>query len=129
MDRFALILLCWLELVSGNETKVTDCSRGGDQDRIFYRTFWEKIAGKWSSLITNRFDQIAWNITLGFPEFHRTNPETALKTETSEPDMSFYRVMNGREMIFIWIVILNLHKLNAELHSKQRYCFGGQKKD
>ena len=35
MDRFALILLCWLDLVSGNETKVTDCSRGGDQDRIF----------------------------------------------------------------------------------------------
>ena len=35
MDRFALILLCWLDLVSGNETKVTDCSRGGDQDSIF----------------------------------------------------------------------------------------------
>ena len=35
MDRFALILLCWLELVLGNETKVTDCSRGGDQEKIF----------------------------------------------------------------------------------------------
>ena len=42
MDRFALILLCWLDLVSGNETKVTDCSRGGDQDRIFNRTFERK---------------------------------------------------------------------------------------
>ena len=39
MDRFALILLCWLESVSGNETKVTDCSRGGDQERIFNETF------------------------------------------------------------------------------------------
>ena len=47
MDKFALILLCWLDLVSGNETKVTDCSRGGDQDRIFNRTF-EELGLKWT---------------------------------------------------------------------------------
>ena len=36
MNKFALILLCWFQSVSGNETKVTDCSRGGDQEWIFY---------------------------------------------------------------------------------------------
>ena len=35
MEKLALIFICWLESVSGNETKVTDCSRGGDQERIF----------------------------------------------------------------------------------------------